>query len=322
MTKVTRHRLTSAAKMAFVLLMVAAGPAQALTKEYAVKFVCGTGDGKVLARGSYNTAINIMNPSGVDVTYQKRFAVALPGEVSGGTTPFVPGATLAAGDAVEIDCPDILEEARGCDSEFCKGFVTLRSDNELEVVAVYSAADPESNGVRSIHMDRVTTAGRCPVSTQRVARRTVLFVPPHVRGDRDFKGHGPCVSFDLDLRVKDSGTSLVASYRMHAFECDGDFADPQHDHTAAEGTAETVLFAGGPQSKILGYDLASSLSHSYIDTDHAEDPFSFGAGLPVSQLRYIGDTKGDEAGDRTRVFIDLRDLVLTLEDCADTKPEG
>lgn len=295
-------------------------PAQTTAKQYAVKFICGQAEGDILARGTYTTAINIQNPnqdpSSPPVTYEKRIAVALPGEQSGGMTGFLTGKDLAPGEAVEFDCPDILENAPDlCRGNFCKGFVTLQSNGDLEVVAVYSAEDPDTKSVRSIHTDRATTAERCPVRTERVGSQTILFVPPHTGGDKDFKDHGPCVRFDLDLRTINEGTSLVANYSMHAFECSDDFASPKSDFTAAQGEQQITLFSAGPQSRILGYDLANSMTHNYIDTDHAEDVFNFGGSNPVQTLRYIGDTSGDEAGSETRVRIQFRDLTLSVESC-------
>ena len=300
--------------------IVAPAWGQGTVKQYAVKFVCGEADGQILAQGIYTTAINIQNRNQSDdvdaIKFRKRYSIALPNEQSGGVTNFLDGAELAAGEAVEIDCPDILENARGmCDGPFCKGFANIESTDELEIVAVYSAADSGTGQVASIHTERVTSAGRCPVTTENIEAQSILFVPPHVRGDREFDGHGPCVRFDLDLRVQDGGSALVANYYMHAYECSDDFNSPKSDHTAAEGRHEVVLLAAGPQSRILGHNLDNNMTETYIDTDHSDDVFNYGGTEPAQSLIFRGDTGGSEAGTKTRVFINTRPMRVTLENC-------
>jgi hypothetical protein len=297
------------------------GAAQTAPKLYSVKFICGRADGQVLAMGAYTTAINIQNPNhdpGSDpITFRKKYSVALPGETVGGTTDFIDGNKLGPGEAFEIDCPDIQRAIRGlCPSGFCKGFVTLEGSDELEVVAVYSAGNPQSNVVQALHTERVTDAARCPVRTETIPSQNLLFIPNHVRGDREFDGNGPCVRFSLDLRTQDAGTTLLASYFMQAFECSGSFTSPEHDFTAAEEGRETVLYSAGPGSRILGYNVANSMDEAYIDNDHSVDSFSYGASSPVASLDFTGDTSGSDAGTKTGVQIQLSEIQLKLEDCA------
>ena len=105
--------------------------------QYAVKFVCGKSDGKIVAPGEYFTAINVHNPNEKGIAFRKKFAVALPDEKAGRVSKFFP-AKLGPDEAFEIDCPDILRKAeqRG----FLKGFAVIESDLELDIVAVYTAA--------------------------------------------------------------------------------------------------------------------------------------------------------------------------------------
>jgi len=320
-----RHSFKSFGFMFFVLVValmwVSDASAQSTVKRYSVKFVCGKGDGSILATGNYTTAINIQNPNhdpnSAPVEFRKRYSVALPGETSGGTTPFIDGNKLNPGEAFEIDCPDIIKAVRDfCPNPLCKGFATLEGTSDLEIVAVYSAADPSGGGgVRSIHTERVSPFGHCPIRTQKIDGQTLLFIPPNVRGDREFAGHGPCVNFSLDLRTKDQGTALVASSFMQAFECNDSFSSPKDDFTAAEGTQETVIFSAGPQSRILGYNVANNMKESYIDTNHTTDFFAYPGNNPVLSLSFTGDTSGDESGTETGVQIALREMELKLEDC-------
>ncbi len=123
------------------------------TYQYAVKIVCGQGDGRILAKGKYHTAINIHNPSYQAVFFRKKFAVALPGK-PGKVTKFF-DAELGSDQALEIDCPEIMKFTKV--KKFVKGFAVIESDFPLDIVAVYTAAGigRESEEVRSIHCERV-----------------------------------------------------------------------------------------------------------------------------------------------------------------------
>src|SRR4051794_28854252 len=81
--------------------------AQAPVFLYAAKFVVGNGDGRILAKGQYFTAINVHNPTRkTPAKYQKRFAIGLPSETAGkvvGTT----NGSLNPDLAMEIDTLDI-----------------------------------------------------------------------------------------------------------------------------------------------------------------------------------------------------------------------
>ncbi len=121
--------------------------------QYAVKVVCGKSDGKVVVPGTYLTAINVHNPDEKPVAFRKKFAMALPGQKPGPVSKFFKG-KLGPDEALEIDCPDILELV-GSRQEFFKGFVIIESPAELDVVAVYTAAG--ANGqVESLHMEPVS----------------------------------------------------------------------------------------------------------------------------------------------------------------------
>lgn len=117
--------------------------------EYAVKFVCGDPVAPVVAPGRYFTAINVHNPGQLPVLFRKKVAVALPGERVGPVSQFYE-ARLMSNEALEIDCPDILEHAH--QAGFLKGFVVIESPMELDVVAVYSAGHPN---VETLDIDRV-----------------------------------------------------------------------------------------------------------------------------------------------------------------------
>jgi hypothetical protein len=298
--------------------------------QYRVKFVCGPADGTLLPLGHYFTAINVHNPIEDEFakpnSFRMKFAVALPGLGLAGHTAFTGFFDVTSDDALELDCPTILGRAGTlCPSEpagFCKGFVVIESRTELDVIAVYTAADQNTRQVTTLHTERVVP--HCPMRTDVVPRQTVLFVPPNVGAlggaDADFAGHGPCVDFRLALRLRDGDKTLAATYRMHAYECDGSFETPQADFTAARGEDELVLKVASPRGRILGYDVETSMSQQFIDTDHADNTFAYPPPNPVETLRFVGDTPGDEAGTETGVFITLRETRIEVETCVPSRP--
>lgn len=163
----TRAQFISVATRALILSSLVAAPLSAqrdsLT-EYAVKFVCGrpsTAQVQV-ARGQYHTAINVHNPR--DTVTSLRWKIALTSDTAapnpaGGRVSTFASLTLAADQALEIDCrhimPRVAELARG--ARFAKGFVVIQPRPiraELDVVAVYTAAG-STNAIETMALERV-----------------------------------------------------------------------------------------------------------------------------------------------------------------------
>ena len=139
--------------LAFVVFAFGARPAlsQTFQYEYAVKCICGKPPTPVLAPGVYFTAINVHNPGKEGVPLRKKIAVALPGEKPGPVSKFFE-AKLGPDEAFEIDCPDIQRHAGT--ERFVKGFVVIESPEELDVVAVYTAAG-STRQVETLALERV-----------------------------------------------------------------------------------------------------------------------------------------------------------------------
>lgn len=116
--------------------------------QYAVKFVCGKTEGEVVAPGQYWTAINVHNPSYRSVPFRFKIAVALPHLEQGPISSFY-DAKLGPDGALEIDCEDIRERSQH-GSDFLKGFVVIQSREELDIVAVYTAAGSDGR-VETLH---------------------------------------------------------------------------------------------------------------------------------------------------------------------------
>jgi hypothetical protein len=121
--------------------------------QYAVKFVCGQSEGRVVAPGQYWTAINVHNPTYSPIRFRKKIAIALPNEKAGPVSQFF-RAKLDADEALEIDNEDIFEHAE-VNADFLKGFVVIQSPVELDVVAVYTAAGVDQM-VETFHTERVS----------------------------------------------------------------------------------------------------------------------------------------------------------------------
>ncbi len=119
--------------------------------QYAAKFVCGKSGGAVVAPGVYWTAVNVHNPTYKTIAFRAKIAVALPGLKPGHVSKFFE-AKLGPDQALEIDCPDILERS-GARADFLKGFVVIESEVELDVVTVFTASG--SSGQIALHTERV-----------------------------------------------------------------------------------------------------------------------------------------------------------------------
>lgn len=137
---------------------------QAVTYQYAAKFLCGSVSGKtgtpgagVVAPGTYFTSVNVHNYNGSQTAeIRKRFVVAPPNEATGGKmSDFFPF-PLPANEASEIECANILNHFNPPLKGPVKGFVALVSDLPLDVVAVYTAAAPAPGSpVVTLFMERV-----------------------------------------------------------------------------------------------------------------------------------------------------------------------
>jgi hypothetical protein len=125
---------------------VLAGPAPAQERPrgfvYPVKFLCGPSSESFqegIVTGLALTAINVLNVSNAKVLFEKGLSRALPHQTEGPRTAPVSG-TIGPFGAIEIECDEIRQMLPSqMTEEFRTGYLTLRSDAELVVTAVYSA---------------------------------------------------------------------------------------------------------------------------------------------------------------------------------------
>ena len=135
---------------------------------------------------------------------------------------------------------------------------------------------------------------------------TAKFIPPRVgSGDAEFKGHGPNVTVDATLSVRNQ-TEVWARVHMNAIET-------QADWTQAEGTTDVFLYRDTLPIRILSDTFSAD---SYTDTNHSDDTLAEAPGELVNHFLCSGDTDGSEAGTRTGVRVFWN--AITVEQIRDS----
>ena len=122
---------------------------------YAAKLVCGVQEDREdlrLTIGRYATTVNIHNPGPEQARFTKTLALTFPPkEQRPGEVLPIAEDTLEPEQALAADCTDIRERLfpNGWPAPFVEGFVIIRSQTSLDVVAVYtkSALQSEAGGV-------------------------------------------------------------------------------------------------------------------------------------------------------------------------------
>lgn len=119
---------------------------------YSVKFLCGRipgggtnglaespAAGFPLSPAFYTTAINIHNPQATAATLTATVTTTFSQNTTITSPPAAFPTSLAADAAHEVDCGDIAQPANPDFVSFAKGFMVIRSNVDLTVVAVYAA---------------------------------------------------------------------------------------------------------------------------------------------------------------------------------------
>lgn len=168
------------------------------------------------------------------------------------------------------------------------------------------------------------TAATCDTKTYAIGGRTLdKFIPSHVRGDRDYGGHGPDVKLNARLELITNsvgGTTLRIRLAMTGTET-------VSDETTVSGVRYTGLFVTAPGYRVnrvvdsTGRNVVLQDLKYYRDTDHADD--LLGPGYVTSTYftsfvsRYVvtGDTAGEEAGTRTGVTLTTKSLTVSATNC-------
>jgi hypothetical protein len=122
--------------------------------------------------------------------------------------------------------------------------------------------------------------------------RTMMFTPPHTRGDKDFSGNGPRVV--VDASIEHDGQAVYFVVKMIAEETKSDW-------TTASGTTRSLMYAAPVGRRITGLVGQTSWPGlvSYYDSNHNVDVFN----TPLGQVSVFGDRRGDDAGGYTKVVL-------------------
>lgn len=128
--------------------------------QYAVKFICtsnipGTSQTTTsLLPGSYQTVVNIHNPNSQAAGFRMKIAASTSTEID---PPLISGfinETLKHDQATKVDCSRINEFGILFVHGF-EGFLVIESTRSLDVVAVYTAAQRDGNGIESMDVEYI-----------------------------------------------------------------------------------------------------------------------------------------------------------------------
>ena len=153
---------------------------------YPAKLVCGRSDGAPPAgfvRGQYATTINVTNLNRTRVTFEKTLSLAVPpgGQRPGEVLPIARD-TLAPGQTLAVDCADLARRLfpNGLPAPLIDGVVILRSPQSLEVTAVYTMADRQSDGGKDCCGGGGVGVGG-GIDVEPVSERRIEIPPPPVQ---------------------------------------------------------------------------------------------------------------------------------------------
>lgn len=132
------------------------------------------------------------------------------------------------------------------------------------------------------------------------------FIPSHVRGDREFAGHGPQVVLDATLVLMRSRIDV----RLHMRA-----TETMSDWTTVEGTRTTTIYYAPTGLCVSGVSVGTVNNSHYRDTDHDVDVLTPGGASFVSKYEVVGDTNGSEAGTRTGVTVYTKAFTVRLVPC-------
>lgn len=132
---------------------------------------------------------------------------------------------------------------------------------------------------------------------------TPKFIPPHVGGDKDFKGHGPNVDVTTSISIENEN-EIWARVWMRAIETKSDW-------TEASGSTRYLIYRN--ENKILQILSDTQSSAHYRDYNHQQDRLNLPATELVRQFIITGDTRGNEAGTKTGVVAVFNPITFREE---------
>ena len=128
---------------------------------------------------------------------------------------------------------------------------------------------------------------------------TETFMPPLVRGDREFGGHGPEVKIRVRYYVR--GNRVYRQLFMSAAETRITGGILTSKPSVARGwNTPRVIYVAPRGWSIRPIRTTDHRLPHYTDTDHAADVFD----TPVGKVTVWGDGKGNDIGRTTRVRVE------------------
>ena len=111
---------------------------------YPAKVICGVAKDERsfnFSLGRYATTVNVFNPGRRPARLSKSLALAVPPgeEKPGKVVPIAKDEVLPAGQAMVVQCDELMEKAGVTADDFLDGFVVIDSSSPLIVTAVYSS---------------------------------------------------------------------------------------------------------------------------------------------------------------------------------------
>lgn len=117
--------------------------------------------------------------------------------------------------------------------------------------------------------------------------------PKHIRGDKEFAGHGPHVTARAYLFKTNGDSSLKVRIYLKAKET-------KHNWSTAQKTWIFPIWTSPRGKRIVGWTPSGTSYASYVDQNHQLDVPSIQGSNLVRRFEIKGDTKGNDIGNCTR----------------------
>lgn len=143
-------------------------------------------------------------------------------------------------------------------------------------------------------------SARCPKIKVFKPQTIKNLCPRHVRGDREFDGHGPDVNASVRLHLSSNRRNVMAIIKLSA-------AETMRDWTTARSTWTRKIWTA-PEGCYISNILSSKYSKTYYrDHNHDIDYPRVRGGNLVNKFRIMGDTRGNDVRNCTSddVFMDV-----------------
>jgi len=117
----------------------------------------------------------------------------------------------------------------------------------------------------------------------------------HKKGDKEFKGNGPCTKGYVILFTKNNGKELWAKSFVRMWECPDDFSKMKSDFTYGDRYKELKIADAPNGWRILKIKESTSDSFQNIDKNTGASQNVSGGG-PIAMYQYHGDFDGNDLG--------------------------